>query len=74
MIELSPTTALILYLAITLAPLLCLWAYHHFKNRERKIVLEKNDLRVCEFCQFCYLGDKGSLLSKCPQCHSYNKS
>lgn len=73
MIELSTTTALMLYLIATLAPLLFLWGYHHFQNRKHKMVIEEKDLRVCEFCHFCYLGKKGSSLSQCPQCSSYNK-
>ena len=74
MFELTTTTALMLYLIATLAPLLCLWGYQHFRRRQHKIVTEQNDLRVCEFCQFAYLGEKGTALSKCPQCLSFNKN
>lgn len=73
MIELSTTTALMLYLTVTLGPLLFVWAYQHFKNRKKKIVIQSKVLCVCEFCHFCYLGEIGSSLSKCPQCHSFNK-
>lgn len=74
MFELSTTTALMLYLVVTLAPLFALWGYQHFQRRKYKVVVERNDLRVCEFCQFAYLGERGSSLSKCPQCHSFNKN
>lgn len=74
MIELSTTTAFMLYLIATLSPLLILWAYQHFQTRKHKIATEENDLRICEFCHFCYLGNRGAALSQCPQCRSFNKT
>lgn len=73
MIALSTSTALMLYLVMTMAPLFALWAYYHFRDRRRKIVIEEKNLLICEFCHFCYLGDKGMVLSQCPQCQLYNK-
>lgn len=73
MIELSTTTAFMLYLIATLSPLLILWGYGHFKHRKYKVIIEEHDLLVCEFCHFGYLSEKGKSLSKCPQCQSFNR-
>lgn len=74
MIELSPTTAVNLYLALTLTLLLSLWGFHHYSTRRKKIIAEDNELLVCEFCHFAYLAEIGKAVTKCPQCTSFNKN
>jgi hypothetical protein len=73
MIELTTTSALMVYLALTLIPLMGLWGFSHFTKRKKKIVIQECDLLVCEFCHFGYLSKKGELISQCPQCFSFNK-
>lgn len=73
MIELSANTALMLYLGLTLATLMGLWAVQHFQKRRKKILTHDQELLICEFCHFAYLGDIGKPVSKCPQCQSFNK-
>lgn len=74
MIELSPTTGFMLYLCATLVFLLSLWGYHHYLSRKKKILTAKQELLVCEYCQFAYLAESGLKVTQCPQCHSFNKS
>lgn len=73
MIDLHPNTALMLYLSFTLAILLGLWTWHHVKSRKKKISLNEQDLFVCEFCHFVYLGSASNKITKCPQCLSFNE-
>lgn len=74
MIELSPTTALMLYLGITLFTLLGLWVSRHYQTRGRKIHLPEKDLYICEYCHFAYLEEGIKKINRCPQCHSFNQT
>lgn len=73
MIVLTPITALMLYLCLTLATLLCIWGWHHWKSRTRKVIVVEEELLVCEYCHFAYLGQIGKGVTACPQCGSFNK-
>lgn len=73
MIELSTTTALMLYLVAALVPVVVLWMSYHVKSRHKKIDTAEKNLCVCEFCHYCYLQNKSSSVSQCPQCNSFNK-
>jgi len=73
MIVLSTTTALMLYLFFTLTLLLSLFAYQHFALRTKKIIVSEDELLCCEYCHFAYLADCSKQVTKCPQCHSFNK-
>jgi hypothetical protein len=73
MIELSTTTAIMLYLCMTLATLLSLWGYHHYQSRKKKVDLSHQRLIVCEYCHFAYLDRVTKPVTQCPQCESYNK-
>jgi len=74
MIELSPTTGFMLYLGATFVFLLGLWSYQHYLSRKKKILTTKQELFVCEYCQFAYLAELDRKVTQCPQCHSFNKS
>lgn len=73
MIEVSQTTAFMIYLCITLGPLLGLWAFQHYTKRHRKLDLAEKRLYVCEYCHYCYLDLHTHTITRCPQCQSYNK-
>lgn len=73
MIELSPTTALMLYLSVTLATLFAIWGVHHYRSRNKRVDLSNQKLIICEYCRFAYLGNVDKTVSKCPQCSSYNR-
>jgi hypothetical protein len=73
MIELTPTAALTLYLSATLAFILTLWVYQHYKSRHKKVTTVAHMLCVCEYCHFAYLGEVGREVTQCPQCKSFNK-
>lgn len=74
MIELTPITALMLYLAFTLFTLLGIWAWHHLKSRKNKVIIVKQELLVCEYCHFAYMEQIGKDVTTCPQCGSFNKN
>ena len=72
MIELSFATAFMLYLLVTIGTLLTIWVIHHYKSRDKKVIIDDKSLTVCEYCHYAYLEERGKKLSKCPQCHSFN--
>lgn len=74
MIELSPTTALMLYLGITLVSLLSIWIAQHCRSRYRRILPAEKELHVCEFCLFAYLEESNKKITRCPRCESFNSS
>ena len=74
MIELSPTTALMLYLALTLLAILGIWVYSHYSSRKRCFMPMEKELVVCEFCLFAYLDVGAKKITKCPRCESFNSS
>lgn len=73
MIEISPNTAVMLYLGLTLAVLLGIWCSHHYFSRKEKISLLEQELLVCEYCHCAYLEDLGKKITQCPQCRSFNR-
>lgn len=73
MIELSPTTALMVYLGIALCFLLGIWLYHHYGSKSKVVLPVEKNVIVCEFCHFAYLGASAKEISRCPRCSSYNR-
>lgn len=74
MISLSPNTALMLYLSLTLAILFAIWTFNHYRTRQKKIILAEEHLLVCEYCHFAYLAQSEKKVTQCPQCNSFNKN
>lgn len=74
MIEMSPATAIMVYLCGTLVTLLILWGRHHYRSRRQKLIISKERLQVCEYCHFAYMERMEKALTQCPQCGSFNKS
>ena len=72
MIHLTPSTAIILYLAITLGSLFTLWGWCHYHTRKKKVLIAREKLHICEYCACPYLASNDATVSRCPQCHSYN--
>lgn len=74
MIAINAVTACVLYLGVTLAILLALWVSQHLKSRRRRVRAVFQELATCEYCQTAYLMEVGRPLSRCPSCHSFNRS
>ncbi len=74
MIEISSTTAFMIYLSMTLGPLLGLWFAQHYFKRHKKINIDDQKLYICEYCQFGYLDNREQKITRCPQCLSYNQT
>lgn len=72
MIALSPTTALMLYLGLTLFCLLGVWIVSHYRSRNRSVMPLEKRLITCEFCLFAYLDVGTKKITRCPRCESYN--
>lgn len=74
MIEVAPNTAIMIYLALTLATIFGLWVYTHLIKRKEKVLTTTKQLLVCEYCQCAYVEDQSKEVTECPECHSYNKN
>ena len=74
MIELNPTTALMLYFGFTLLCLLGIWVASHYRSRNRTFMPLEKELVVCEFCLFAYLDAGAKKITRCPKCESFNSS
>lgn len=73
MIEISPNTALMLYLCTTLFSLLTLWAFQHYRTRKKTILPVEKNMQICEFCHFAYLAEEVKKITQCPRCSSFNQ-
>lgn len=74
MISVSAAAAFMLYLCLTLGTLFGLWIYSHFKNKKRKILANREELYLCEYCHFVYVSNPLKPVNQCPQCKSFNKN
>lgn len=74
MIELTTTTAAMLYLSLTLSILLGLWSYSHYQKRKQKVEIFSEELLVCEFCHSAYLDEISKKVTQCPECQCFNKN
>ena len=72
MIEITISTAVLLYGAIILTGFLFLYMVSELRARHVYRVLEKQFMWRCAFCGFLYLDEDAVMLSKCPRCESYN--
>ncbi len=72
MIELTPNTALMLYLTVTLVLIFGIWCFQIFYKPKKKFEPMGQELCVCEFCHFVYLNNQVKKINQCPQCNSYN--
>lgn len=72
MIEISLSTALVLYSAILGAMVFAIWLYTEVTVRRSYRVLEKQHLWRCVFCGYIYLDEDADTVSQCPQCESFN--
>ena len=73
MIEISLTSALMLYSALIGAGTLGLWLFTEFTQQRVHRVLENQHLWRCTFCAYAYLDEEAEGLSTCPRCHSLNR-
>jgi len=74
MIQISLTSALILYSTILGCLILFIWTYTEIRVRRSHRVLEKQFLWHCVFCGYIYLDEAAETLSRCPRCHSYSSA
>lgn len=73
MIQISITTAIIIYLSLSLLLLFSLWLKHNNERRQRTPQAPLSQLYICEYCHFPYLGETEVPVTRCPQCSSMNK-
>lgn len=72
MIQITLTTALVIYGAVIVSGLALLYVASELRARHVYRVLEKQFLWRCAFCGYLYLDESALVLSQCPRCESYN--
>ena len=73
MIPLEFSTAIFLYLILTLMSILTLWVWFEKGESFRKYTLHRKEVWVCEICAYTYVDSQNESISRCPQCSSLNK-
>ncbi len=74
MIELTFNTIFMLYLGLTIASVLGIWIYSHYRLRRRIFFFAEKALFICDYCHFAYLENRDKQLNRCPQCGLFNKN
>lgn len=74
MIELTPDAACMLYLSIAIGTLIGIWLYQHKRSKKKEVLSFETKHFRCEFCKTSYLDDAIKPLTRCPACHSLNKT
>jgi len=73
MIELDISTAVALYLLLTVVCLLLLWLFFDREAKPKQYTSEKKSIWQCEACTYTYVDNQHDVISRCPRCQSYNK-
>ena len=73
MIELDIATAVALYLLLTVISLLLLWLFLDREARPKLYTSEKKSIWQCYVCTHTYVDSQNDVISKCPECGSFNK-
>lgn len=73
MIELDISTAVALYLLLTVVTILLLWLFLDRDAKPKQYASEKKSIWQCQVCTFTYVDSQHDVISKCPQCGSLNK-
>jgi uncharacterized paraquat-inducible protein A len=73
MIELDISTAVALYLLLTVVSLLLLWLFLDSQTKPRQYASEEKSIWQCEVCFFSYVDSQHDVISRCPRCGSFNK-
>jgi hypothetical protein len=74
MIQISLTTALVLYSAVLGFLMLMIWVLAEVSTRRTHRVHEQQFLWRCVFCGYVYLDETAEALSQCPRCRNYSSA
>jgi hypothetical protein len=73
MIELDISTAVAIYLFLSVVGILFVWLFSDRDKKPRQYSSDKKSVWQCEICVFTYIDSQHDIISRCPQCGSYNK-
>jgi reverse gyrase len=73
MIRLELTTAVAVYTFVTVVCVLLLWVFFGREKKTAQYMSEKKNIWQCAICTYTYVDSKHDVISKCPQCGSFNK-
>jgi len=73
MIELTFSTAFMLYLGFTLLSIFGTGLFSQYRMRKKILFSNQQTLFKCEFCHNAYVEETGKEFNRCPQCFLINK-
>lgn len=73
MLKLDVSTAVFLYLTVSLLVVFLLWVLFEKRTALPKYVREDANVWECAICAHTYVDSTHHEISQCPQCKSYNK-
>jgi hypothetical protein len=73
MIQLDMSTAVALYLLLTVVSILILWLFLDRESRPKQYASGKKSIWQCDVCFFSYVDSQHDVISRCPRCGSFNK-
>lgn len=72
MFSVEISTAFLIYLTLSLSGIFLSWVYFELRRKTWRFnPLEKIVFR-CTICAHSYMVERGSAISKCPRCKSFN--
>ena len=71
MMKVDISTALFLYLFVSVVLVFLLWLFIDFGTRQREYSSEEKNLWHCSICDNTYIDSRHEGISKCPKCGSY---
>lgn len=72
MIQLDISVALFIYLIFNVVGILLIWLFSGYRKKEMIFTKEEDYLWHCNICANIYIDSKDDIISKCPQCDSFN--
>jgi hypothetical protein len=67
------STAVLIYLSVTLLGVIFIWVRFERSRAFRKYDVHPKEVWNCEICTYTYVDSLHQTLSRCPQCKSWNR-
>lgn len=73
MIPVDISTAVLIYLSVTLIVVMCVWVRFERSEAFKKYQTHPKEVWSCTVCTYTYVDSLHQQLSRCPQCKSWNR-
>lgn len=73
MIKMDISTAIFLYLSISVIGILIVWSFFDFGTKLKTYSSDEKHIWHCSICSITYIDSMHDDISECPRCGSYNQ-